>query len=151
MQQSYCGHFLELFQSHCGAQYKQIKATKWGAKTAELLSIFPNSLISCFDPLASVPPDISAMWETQHGKLVAVCRAERGKPAANISWSHEGKPVETQAESDGFFTVESRLELPKGTDTKNLTCVISHPYWSEEQTLEPKPRKGQACKMMASF
>lgn len=107
--------------------------------------------MSCYDLLVPVCPKISATWETWHGKLVAVCRAERGKPAANISWSHEGKVVETQVESDGFFTVESRLEPLNGTDTKNLTCAIRHPYWSEEKTLEPKPGKGQAYKKMASL
>lgn len=105
--------------------------------------------MSCFDLLVSVPPDISATWVTENGKVVAVCRAERGKPAANISWSHAGGLKETQVESDGFVTVESRLELLEGTDMKNLTCAIRHPYWSEEQTLEPKPGKGQACKKMA--
>lgn len=82
---------------------------------------------------------------------MAVCKAERGKPAANISWSHDGKVEETQVLLEGFFTVESRLEPLNGTDTKNLTCAIRHPYWSEEKILEPKPGKGQACKRMASF
>lgn len=108
--------------------------------------------MSCSDLLVSVHPEISATWETQHGKVVAVCRAERGKPVANISWSHEGKVEERWFQTaDGFFTVESYLEPLNGTDTKNLTCAIRHPYWSEEQTLEPKPGKGQACKKMASF
>lgn len=104
-----------------------------------------------FDLLVSVCPKISATWETKNGKAVAVCRAERGKPAANISWSHDGKVIETLNETDGFFKVESHLEPLNGTDTKNLTCAVRHPCWSEENTLEPKPGKGQACKKMPSF
>lgn len=86
--------------------------------------------------------------------MVAVCTAERGKPAANISWSHTGNspPVETLSESHGFFTAESRLELTEGVDVKNLSCAVSHPYWTEEQILVPEPQKGQAlAECMASF
>ncbi|KAE8299212.1 hypothetical protein D5F01_LYC01605 [Larimichthys crocea] len=92
----------------------------------------------------TVRPTISAWLERENNKMVAVCTAERGKPAANISWSHTGNspPVETLSESHGFFTAESRLELTEGVDVKNLSCAVSHPYWTEEQILVPKPQKG---------
>lgn len=101
-------------------------------------------MISCFVFLASVPPSISAWLEPKDKQMVAVCRAERGKPAANISWSHTGNTVETLLDkSNGFFTTESRLELLEGTDTENVTCAIKHPFWGEDQILVPKLKKGQ--------
>lgn len=52
----------------------------------------------------------------------------------------------------GFVTVESRLELPEGMDTQNLSCAVSHPSWDEKKVLEPKPEKGQASAgWIASF
>ncbi|XP_044072740.1 cell surface glycoprotein CD200 receptor 1-A isoform X2 [Siniperca chuatsi] len=92
----------------------------------------------------TVPPSISAWLERKDNKMVAVCKAERGKPAANISWSHRGNSssVETLLDSHGFFTVESLLELPEGMDTVNLSCAIRHPYWKREKTLVPEPKKG---------
>lgn len=76
--------------------------------------------------------------------MVAVCKAERGKPAANISWNVGNvSPADTLHVSHGFFTVESRLELREGMDTQNLSCVIRHPYWKGEKILEPRTLKGQ--------
>lgn len=90
----------------------------------------------------SVPPSLSAWLETDGEQMVAVCQAERGKPAANISWIQTGRIVETALEHGGFVTVESRLELLQGTDTENLTCVINHPYWRDQQILLPQLKKG---------
>ncbi|XP_075963191.1 cell surface glycoprotein CD200 receptor 1 [Anarhichas minor] len=89
-----------------------------------------------------VPPRISAWLYHKDNKLVAVCKAERGKPAANISWSHMGNESSVENYSDGFFTVESRLELPEGMDTENLSCVIQHPNWTEKRILVLKLEKG---------
>ncbi|KAM7407245.1 hypothetical protein PAMA_003123 [Pampus argenteus] len=88
----------------------------------------------------TVPPSISAWLELKDNKMVAVCKAERGKPAANISWSHteNSASLETQRDFDGLFTVESRLEVPESMDTKNLSCIIRHPYWETQKILEPK-------------
>ncbi|XP_034431212.1 cell surface glycoprotein CD200 receptor 1 isoform X1 [Hippoglossus hippoglossus] len=89
----------------------------------------------------TVPPTLSA-WIEHGDKMVAVCKAERGKPAANISWSHSRDSLSVETlESDGLITVESRLELDKGTDTKNLTCAFSHPSWEKEKTLVAKLSK----------
>uniref|UniRef100_A0A3Q1EJW6 Cell surface glycoprotein CD200 receptor 1-like n=1 Tax=Acanthochromis polyacanthus TaxID=80966 RepID=A0A3Q1EJW6_9TELE len=78
-------------------------------------------------------------------KTVAVCKAERGNPAANISWSHTGNlfPVEKRHDSDGFFTLESHLELPEGMDTQHLSCIISHPLWEKAEILKLNSKKGQ--------
>ncbi|TWW80965.1 hypothetical protein D4764_01G0007800 [Takifugu flavidus] len=93
--------------------------------------------------LKRVPPSLSAWLESEGEKMVAVCRAERAKPAANISWSQAGSIVETLLEDGGFFSVESRLELLEGADTENLTCVIDHPYWREQQILQPALKRAQ--------
>uniref|UniRef100_A0A3P8VTZ5 CD200 receptor 1 n=1 Tax=Cynoglossus semilaevis TaxID=244447 RepID=A0A3P8VTZ5_CYNSE len=62
-------------------------------------------------------------------KMVAVCRAERGKPAANISWSFDtvSPSVDYHDTSDGFISVVSSLELAEDTNIENLICVITHP------------------------
>ncbi|XP_024142291.1 cell surface glycoprotein CD200 receptor 1-B isoform X2 [Oryzias melastigma] len=84
----------------------------------------------------TVAPKISAWLEGNDSDMVAFCRAEQGNPAANISWSPAvNTSVEITQESDGFFTVESRLseeEFPE-----NLTCIISHQLWSQDKTLVP--------------
>ncbi|KAM3607765.1 uncharacterized protein V6R79_013511 [Siganus canaliculatus] len=84
-----------------------------------------------------VPPHISAWLEVNDNKTVAVCKAEGGKPAANISWSHTGNVSQEQEGS----TIESRLELSEGVDAGSLRCVISHPYWKEDQHLVPTPKQ----------
>uniref|UniRef100_A0A3P9MTW5 Ig-like domain-containing protein n=1 Tax=Poecilia reticulata TaxID=8081 RepID=A0A3P9MTW5_POERE len=54
------------------------------------------------------PPVVSAWLKQRGNKMVAVCRAERGIPAANISWSVTGNhSVTQQNDRDGFVTVES--------------------------------------------
>ncbi|XP_054871053.1 cell surface glycoprotein CD200 receptor 1-A isoform X2 [Amphiprion ocellaris] len=91
----------------------------------------------------TVPPQVSIRLERKDNKMVAVCKAERGNPAANISWSHTGNflPVNTQHDSNGFFTVESHLELPEGMDIQNLTCIIRHPLFEEDKILKPNSQK----------
>ncbi|XP_034741582.1 cell surface glycoprotein CD200 receptor 1 isoform X2 [Etheostoma cragini] len=83
-------------------------------------------------------PSISAWLEFKDNKMVAVCKADRGKPAASISWSHTGNSSSVENRSDRFFTVESRLELLEEMDKENLSCAIKHPYWKEEQIWRPK-------------
>lgn len=108
-----------------------------------------NELQTC--SVGSVPPSLSAWLETDRGQMVAVCRAERGKPAANISWSQTGHIQDTQLEHGGFVTVESRLELLQGTDLENLTCVIHHPYWGHQKLLPPQLIKGDIPETNAFF
>ncbi|XP_042370653.1 cell surface glycoprotein CD200 receptor 1-A isoform X2 [Plectropomus leopardus] len=90
----------------------------------------------------TVPPKILAWLEHKDNKMVAVCRAERGKPAANISWSHGGNSSSKTIDSHGFYTVESRLELLKEMDRENLTCAIRHQSWKGEKILIPELPKG---------
>ncbi|KAL7384690.1 hypothetical protein ABVT39_006836 [Epinephelus coioides] len=84
----------------------------------------------------TVPPTISMWLEHKDNKMVAVCRAAGGKPAANISWSHAGNSLSVETNSHGFLTVESRLELPEGMDTENLSCVVRHQYWEEKRSIK---------------
>uniref|UniRef100_A0A3Q2TGK0 Ig-like domain-containing protein n=1 Tax=Fundulus heteroclitus TaxID=8078 RepID=A0A3Q2TGK0_FUNHE len=92
----------------------------------------------------TAPPDVSAWLERRSNKMVAVCRAERGKPAANISWSPAGNDSVTQQQDpDGSVTVESQLEIPEHMDPENLTCIVRHQFWDQEKNLVPKLREGQ--------
>ncbi|MED6258181.1 hypothetical protein ATANTOWER_003920 [Ataeniobius toweri] len=91
----------------------------------------------------TAPPKVSAWLDRRDNKMVAVCRAERGNPAATISWSPAGNgSVTLQDEPDGFLTVESRLELSGDMDPENLTCVVHHQFWAQEKTLVPKLKEG---------
>uniref|UniRef100_A0A8C7XSN9 Ig-like domain-containing protein n=1 Tax=Oryzias sinensis TaxID=183150 RepID=A0A8C7XSN9_9TELE len=98
----------------------------------------------------TVAPKISAWLEYDGSKTVAVCRAEQGNPAANISWSPaENKSVMSINPSDGFFNVESRLseeEFPE-----NLTCIISHQLWNQDKTLVPDRSKMKKVFFLQSF
>nr|XP_020509112.1 cell surface glycoprotein CD200 receptor 1 isoform X1 [Labrus bergylta] len=82
----------------------------------------------------TVCPTVTMRVKHEDNKTVAVCKAERGYPAANISWNFAGNwsvdPVSTE---DGLLTVESRLLLPEGTDAENINCVVRHPCWEGEK------------------
>lgn len=93
-------------------------------------------------PVFSVPPNISLKFMHEGNRTVAVCKAEGGNPAANISWSHVGNSSSVQRHSPGLFTVESRLVLPEGQDETNLSCIIRHPGWVEEKVL-PELKTGE--------
>lgn len=91
----------------------------------------------------TTPPALSAWIEWRAEKKVAVCRAERGNPAATISWSFTGNStVKTLLDPDGLVTVESFVELDTNADADNVSCAISHPYWDNVQMIEPQPIKG---------
>ncbi|XP_032424618.1 cell surface glycoprotein CD200 receptor 5-like [Xiphophorus hellerii] len=92
----------------------------------------------------TAPPAVSGWLERRDKKIVAVCRAEKGNPAANISWSIRlYHSVTQQNDPDGFVTVESRLEIPQHIDAKYLTCNIRHQFWEREKILMPKFREFQ--------
>uniref|UniRef100_UPI0037E731BB cell surface glycoprotein CD200 receptor 1-A isoform X2 n=1 Tax=Semicossyphus pulcher TaxID=241346 RepID=UPI0037E731BB len=94
--------------------------------------------------ITTVSPNLSMWVEPNGNETVAFCKAERGKPAANISWNRaENSSSEETRESNGFFTVESRLVLPEGTDTEGLRCLVRHPCWEGEKTVgRQEHRKG---------
>lgn len=77
-------------------------------------------------------PIMKAWLEHKGNTTVAVCRAENGNPAANISWSHaQNSSVEQLPGINGLFTVESRLELPQSMAPKNLSCIIRYQNLTE--------------------
>ncbi|XP_054887522.1 cell surface glycoprotein CD200 receptor 1-like isoform X2 [Poeciliopsis prolifica] len=89
----------------------------------------------------TAPPAVSAWLERRGNKMVAVCRAERGIPAANISWSLTGNySMKQQNDPDGVVTVESQLEVPEDIDPENLTCIVRHQLWEREKTFTPRFR-----------
>lgn len=74
----------------------------------------------------------AALLEGEGESLVATCVAERGLPAASVSWETElSGRVETQRreEADGTASVSARyLWKPRGdAQGENLTCVVRHP------------------------
>ncbi|XP_070400482.1 cell surface glycoprotein CD200 receptor 1-like [Nothobranchius furzeri] len=73
----------------------------------------------------TVPPTVSAWLERSCIKMFAVCRAEGGNPS-NISGSLTGnsESVKTLPGSDGFASVESKLELLEGMNPENLSCIV---------------------------
>ncbi|KAM6934026.1 cell surface glycoprotein CD200 receptor 1-like [Xenentodon cancila] len=85
----------------------------------------------------TAPPNIFAWLEKKNNMTVAVCRAEKGNPAANISWSHTGnrERVNKTVLSNGLVTVVSHLELPEGLDPGNLSCIVRHQSWETERIL----------------
>ncbi|XP_017164292.1 cell surface glycoprotein CD200 receptor 5-like [Poecilia reticulata] len=96
----------------------------------------------------TAPPVVSAWLKQRGNKMVAVCRAERGIPAANISWSVTGNhSVTQQNDRDGFVTVESQLEVPEDIDRESLTCIVRHQLWEREKTEMPKFREGYSLMM----
>ncbi|KAM9710556.1 cell surface glycoprotein CD200 receptor 1 [Menidia menidia] len=97
------------------------------------------------DVTLTVSPVISAWLEQKDNKMVAVCRAERGNPAANITWSYPGgfDSLEVEHDSEGFATVESSLELLESVKPENLSCIVKHKSWKLEKTLVPEPKQGK--------
>ncbi|PWA31500.1 hypothetical protein CCH79_00002672, partial [Gambusia affinis] len=93
---------------------------------------------------STAPPVLSAWLEQKGNKMVALCRAERGTPVANLSWSYGGSSepaVKTQLDPDGFVTVESHLELLEDIGPEELTCIVQHRFWDQEKILVPKLRE----------
>ncbi|XP_035263833.1 cell surface glycoprotein CD200 receptor 1-B-like isoform X1 [Anguilla anguilla] len=85
-----------------------------------------------------VSPQISTRLDIfRNGKREVVCSAIGGKPAASISWRNKWNSSATQSStknSDGSFTMESRLILPDHVPADNLSCIITHPSWTEGHT-----------------
>ncbi|KAM8855262.1 cell surface glycoprotein CD200 receptor 1 isoform 2-T2 [Spinachia spinachia] len=96
-----------------------------------------------------VPPRVSAWMYREDNKVVAVCKAEGGKPAANISWNRSGNVSSVKSGSNGYFTVESFLQLLEGTDAENLSCAVSHPSWKREKRITPELQEGYSPRLYA--
>lgn len=91
------------------------------------------------------PPNVTSWIEMSGDRRLVVCRADRGSPAANISWAFTKNITnETVSESDGLISVESSVEVSAHEDPKNLSCIVSHPYWDEPQVFVPGNRTSQS-------
>ncbi|XP_041663655.1 cell surface glycoprotein CD200 receptor 1-B-like isoform X2 [Cheilinus undulatus] len=99
-------------------------------------------LETIYDVAVTVPPSVSLWLEHLDNQVVAVCRAERGFPAASITWHYAGKTsTEEILDSNELFTAESRVLLLEGMHPGNLSCVIRHPCWEEERIFFLKMRE----------
>lgn len=84
----------------------------------------------------AVPPKVYTWLDYENSKVVAVCRAEGGNPAANISWNQGNASSKETHDAKKLYSVESRLQLPEGVDTKSVHCIVRHPSWEREKTFE---------------
>ncbi|XP_048871803.1 cell surface glycoprotein CD200 receptor 2-like [Brienomyrus brachyistius] len=92
---------------------------------------------------ARVPPQIFSRLEELHNGTVAVCSAVGGNPAASISWRTQWNSTANQTStrnSNGTYTVESRLVLPGRVSRENLSCIVTHPSWPGGFKETPQPR-----------
>lgn len=88
-----------------------------------------------------VRPKVYTRLETEGSRQEVVCLAERGKPAASITWintwNSSSEVIETELTSDGFYTVTSRMKAEGIAldDLKNLSCVVTHAFWMRGHTV----------------
>ncbi|XP_041128045.1 nectin-3-like protein isoform X2 [Polyodon spathula] len=89
------------------------------------------------EPKISVSRGSDPLMDGGNETVVAVCTAENGKPAAEITWVSEvfGEPVQTLIdEPNDCVTVENRYNWKptRFAQGKQLTCVIRHPALESE-------------------
>ncbi|XP_061637286.1 nectin-3-like protein isoform X4 [Phyllopteryx taeniolatus] len=97
-------------------------------------STYVNVLV---EPKVYVSAGPAALLEGESESLVATCIAERGRPAAEVSWETELRGrEETQShdEPDGTASVHVRYmwEPHSSAQGKTLTCVVRHPALQTE-------------------
>ncbi|XP_029923648.1 nectin-3-like protein isoform X2 [Myripristis murdjan] len=89
------------------------------------------------EPKVYVSAGPAALLEGGDESLVATCIAERGRPAAQVSWEtalHGHSEVQTQDEPNGTTTTHVRyIWLPDShAQGQTLTCVVRHPALQTE-------------------
>ncbi|RVE65050.1 hypothetical protein OJAV_G00131830 [Oryzias javanicus] len=97
-------------------------------------STYVNVLV---EPKVYVSAGPTALLEGGNESLVATCIAERGRPAAEVSWESDlsGQSVtQTQEEANGTTSVLVRyMWRPQSyAQGKTLTCVVRHPTLQTE-------------------
>ncbi|KAJ8388398.1 hypothetical protein AAFF_G00134240 [Aldrovandia affinis] len=104
------------------------KDTDEGMYTCE--TVYQGSIHKVhIDVSAAVSPQISTRLDFRDGKREAVCSAAGGKPAASVSWRNTWNynvTLSSTENSDGSFTVESRVILPETVSADNLSCIVTH-------------------------
>ncbi|XP_062390772.1 uncharacterized protein LOC134078686 [Sardina pilchardus] len=82
-----------------------------------------------------VPPVLNIRIEWDDGQWFAVCSAAGGKPAGKVSWEELWESSEVTERStqnaDGTLTMESWVRVPDDRTKDKLTCVASHPFWTQ--------------------
>nr|XP_061799765.1 cell surface glycoprotein CD200 receptor 1-A-like [Nerophis lumbriciformis] len=102
--------------------------------------VFNGGMHTCSITLSiTVPPRISSWLEWSDDGTLAICKAEGGKPAANITWRHVGNSSSAETRRASGY-VESRQKLHENNG--DVMCVVKHPFWSEEKILIPVHKKG---------
>lgn len=101
--------------------------------------VYPGGAKHCIYCInITAPPNVSSWIERRGDRSVAVCRAERGSPGANISWTFtDNATVETVREPDGLVSVQSSVEVGAHEDPQNLSCIVTHPYWDKPRVIVP--------------
>ncbi|XP_012373880.2 cell surface glycoprotein CD200 receptor 2-like [Dasypus novemcinctus] len=83
-----------------------------------------------------VPPEVTLF---RRENRTAVCKADAGKPAAQISWTPEGVCVpEEESWENGTVTVLSTCHW-EGSNVSPVTCSVSHVTGNKTLTLELHP------------
>ncbi|KAJ8388405.1 hypothetical protein AAFF_G00134310 [Aldrovandia affinis] len=96
----------------------------------------------------AVPPQISTRLVFRDGKREAVCSAAGGKPAASVSWRstwNYNVTLSSTQNSDGSFTMESRMILPETVSADNLICIVTHLSWRREHIMRVPPAPTSAA------
>ncbi|XP_037691467.1 cell surface glycoprotein CD200 receptor 1-like isoform X2 [Choloepus didactylus] len=84
-----------------------------------------------------VPPEVTLFLSENR---TAVCKADAGKPAAQISWTPEGVCVlEEEYQGDGTVTVLSVCHW-EGDNVFTVTCSVSHATGNKSLNLELLPK-----------
>ncbi|KAM6960839.1 nectin-3-like protein [Aplochiton taeniatus] len=89
------------------------------------------------EPKVYVSAGPAALLDGANESVVAICIAERGRPAAEVSWETElfgRSEVQTQDEPNGTTTTQVRyLWQPQShAQGQTLTCVVRHPALQTE-------------------
>ncbi|KAJ8013176.1 hypothetical protein DPEC_G00050560 [Dallia pectoralis] len=87
------------------------------------------------------PPKVSSWLEWNAGSKRAVCLAEGGKPAPSISWRNTWNTSISPKNTSDPNQVKSVLVLPEDFNAENLTCAVTHPYWTHAHISTPKVHK----------
>ncbi|XP_021438207.2 nectin-3-like protein [Oncorhynchus mykiss] len=97
-------------------------------------SITVNILV---EPKVYVSAGSMALVDGGNESVAATCIAERGRPAAEVSWETElfgRSEVQTQDEPNGTYSTQVHyvLEPRKHSQGHTLTCVVRHPALQTE-------------------
>ncbi|XP_037691420.1 cell surface glycoprotein CD200 receptor 1-like isoform X2 [Choloepus didactylus] len=95
-----------------------------------------------------VPPEVTLFLSENR---TVVCKANAGKPAAQISWTPEGVCVlKEEYQGDGTVTVLSACHW-EGSNVSTVTCSVSHATGNKHLTLELLPGANTSANLNILF